>query len=1532
MSELDNQSQVSQIISKELEIIKKEFDDEEITRKGYEKRKKQILMKYGCHMNHNRDSINTDEKIFEENQEKNENNNIFMENGYCDKNDIHLKSNHNQLFYNNNNNNNNIYPVEDLYHYKNDNLSYEQFNSVSEEKLETFLSKQAEKQLPLRPRGIPFSAYDRHDPRFLMTKFDNIASVLRYRSKMESKKKGMIVINNKGKEIDNITYNKLASRAEKIAQAIKSKPGLYRGNRVALLYNNFEIIDFVVSLFGCFIAGVIAVPINNYKNFKELNEILASTQTHLILTTHRNLRKFQKQLSSKKLQWPHGVEWWETNNFGSFHRKKSQDIPPLQTHDLAYIEYSHSPTGELHGVVISHSTIINQMISLSATVSTAPKNTKKTRTSEKNNSKKYIINDDSETFITYLDQRQTIGLIFSILFSIYSGNTTVWCSPKAISVPGLWANLITKYRATVILADYPGLKTVAYNYQDDPMMTRKFTKKYPIDFSSIRLCLIDCISVDSEFHEILADRWLRPLGNSTAWEVLSPILCLPEHGGMVISMRDWLGGQQQMFMDFPNNFNVPIRNELTEVLLDKEALKTNQVIITEEKRTINKSRDSNAIRVGSFWYPLADATVAIVDPETSIFCNPNVIGEIWVDSPSLSGGFWDSPQQTNTIFHAKAYMIDTKTSRPIVYNQEFLRTGLLGCIIKGRIYVLGLYEDRLRQRVEWTENGQNTVEYRYHYVSHLVQTIMRNVPHIFDCSSFDISINGEYYPIVVLELPTSFFSSSSSKQSNSNNHILDNIAEKCEKSLLDAHNIRVYCIMIAQSNTLPRVIKNGNKEISNMLCRKGFELGTLPCRYVKFSINKVSLDLPVGEDPVGGIWSKIATEKRQELLYSEKKQYTNRDERTLSIDDRTLINLLSFGSIVDILQWRVATQSDELALCTIDTKGKENKSITWKKLDLKIANVANYLKFKIKLQSGDHAILMYTHSDDFLYAIHACFCLGITVIPMLSFNISRLSEDIISFLGVISDFKIKAILVNNETDSAFKSKAISYNIKRYTSTMKIVLPNIINTSKSPKQTLGCAESGFILDQEWIESKIPALIWLYWSPDRRRTAVELGHDTIMSCCKIQKETCQMSSSRPLLGCVEGTSGIGFLHSYILGLYIGTTTYLISPTDFAANPEILFHSIAKYKVKDTYIAPEILNNAIEAIQAKGTCLHELRNLMITFNSRPQFDYFQRIKKDFSESALDPNSLSNMYYNALNPMITTRSYMSIEPIHLYLNIKSLRQGIIETIDVIHDPFALLLYDSGIVPVSTHIAIVNPETCDLCSVGEYGEIWVASDANMKSFYGSKNKTDLERFHGVLAKSNQNDIYVRTGDLGFLYNVQRPVGPGGLIIEIQTLFVLGSIGDTFEVNGLLYFPIDIESSVEKSHSNILPGGSAIFQTGDSIVIVIEVKHNTYLQSIVPVIVNTVLDIHQIIIDIVVFTAKGDFPRSRIGEKQRGKILESWLTKKLKILDKFVIREPQSNISTDHNNSNKFIATSPISSHLDPNKIANQSNIYNHNN
>lgn len=406
-------------------------------------------------------------------------------------------------------------------------------------------------------------------------------------------------------------------------------------------------------------------------------------------------------------------------------------------------------------------------------------------------------------------------------------------------------------------------------------------------------------------------------------------------------------------------------------------------------------------------------------------------------------------------------------------------------------------------------------------------------------SAFDNHVNGEYLPIIVIE--TQAASTTPTNPGGPPRQLdvpfLDSLSERVMEVLYQEHHLRVYCVMITAPNQLPRVVKNGRREIGNMLCRKEFENGSLPCVHVKFGVERAVQNLPLGDDPAGGIWSPMASLARQNMLLMQDKQYSGVDYREVVIDDRTSTPLNQFSNIHDLMQWRVSRQSEELSYCTIDGRGREGKGVNWKKFDLKVAAVAMYLKNKVKVAAGDHLLLMYTHSEDFVYAVHACFCLGAIAIPMAPIDQNRLNEDAPALLHMIADFKVKAILVNNEVDHLMKVKAVSQHLKQSAMILRVNLPNAYNTAKPPKQSSGCRDLGLTIRPAWVQSGYPVLIWTYWTADQRRIAVQLGHDTIMALCKVQKETCQMTSTRPVLGCVRSTLGLGFIHTCVMGIFLG-----------------------------------------------------------------------------------------------------------------------------------------------------------------------------------------------------------------------------------------------------------------------------------------------------------------------------------------------------------------------------------------------------------
>ena len=76
----------------------------------------------------------------------------------------------------------------------------------------------------------------------------------------------------------------------------------------------------------------------------------------------------------------------------------------------------------------------------------------------------------------------------------------------------------------------------------------------------------------------------------------------------------------------------------------------------------------------------------IVQPETRIPCQDGDEGEIWISSDCVAGGYWNKPELTEYTFHAKLAGAGEE-------DHEFLRTGDLGYMEKGHLYVTGRMKD-----------------------------------------------------------------------------------------------------------------------------------------------------------------------------------------------------------------------------------------------------------------------------------------------------------------------------------------------------------------------------------------------------------------------------------------------------------------------------------------------------------------------------------------------------------------------------------------------------------------------------------------------------------------------------------------------------------------------------------------------------------------------------------------------------------------------------------------------------------------------
>lgn len=91
--------------------------------------------------------------------------------------------------------------------------------------------------------------------------------------------------------------------------------------------------------------------------------------------------------------------------------------------------------------------------------------------------------------------------------------------------------------------------------------------------------------------------------------------------------------------------------------------------------------------------------------------------------------------------------------------------------------------------------------------------------------------------------------------------------------------------------------------------------------------------------------------------------------------------------------------------------------------------------------------------------------------------------------------------------------------------------------------------------------------------------------------------------------------------------------------------------------------------------------VKNFLVSSEGRPRIDISHGIERRFAQSRLEKTVINTMFGHMINPMITTRAYMNIEPIRLHLSLKSLRRGTVQITTEQEDPTGIWVEDSGIV-----------------------------------------------------------------------------------------------------------------------------------------------------------------------------------------------------------------------------------------------------------
>jgi acyl-CoA synthetase (AMP-forming)/AMP-acid ligase II len=461
------------------------------------------------------------------------------------------------------------------------------------------------------------------------TYLHTLPEVLRARADESPGKTAYIFLRDGESDEEKITYGELCQESNEIANILTNLN--LKGDRALMLYPPG--LSFIKALFGCFYAGVIAVPAYPPRKNRSLDRIktlVADSGPKIVLTTHDIYRTFERSFSDvEELK---GLTWIPTdapNLPSSPPPRFPASMPPCPyaplPSDTALLQYTSGSTGQPKGVMVTHQNLMRNLEFLRQAFELGP-----------------------ETIaVHWLPVFHDMGLVFGVMEPIYCGYLGILMPPVSfIQKPIRWLKAISTYHATL-----GGAPNFAYDLcvsgipeNDCRDLDLSKLKTLYNGAEPVRKKTLDTFTEKFRRYGFKPEKFYPTYGMAEATLILS--------GGMV--------------------------SEKPVILyVDKAEIEKNSIKITDEN-------DPNAYSLVSVGQPRIDTKIITVDPVTFEPCYEDKIGEIWVSGSIVTKGYWNNIKATSLIFGAFTRG-----------NQEgpYLRTGDLGFFHKGELYISGRLKD-----------------------------------------------------------------------------------------------------------------------------------------------------------------------------------------------------------------------------------------------------------------------------------------------------------------------------------------------------------------------------------------------------------------------------------------------------------------------------------------------------------------------------------------------------------------------------------------------------------------------------------------------------------------------------------------------------------------------------------------------------------------------------------------------------------------------------------------------------------------------
>ena len=499
------------------------------------------------------------------------------------------------------------------------------------------------------------------------------------------------------------------------------------------------------------------------------------------------------------------------------------------------------------------------------------------------------------------------------------------------------------------------------------------------------------------------------------------------------------------------------------------------------------------------------------------------------------------------------------------------------------------------------------------------------------------------------------------------------------------------------------------------------------------------------------------------------------------------------------------------AFIFLNKEGEEKEVVTFRSLQEKALRVAGAVR---KSSQGEQrVVLFFPPGIEFIIAFLGCLYAGAIAIPIPPPQSKRQLSRVIP---IMENGNPTLILTAKGMGDEFDLPKLSLE--------EALLHNPFQESPSPDQ-------------------IAFLQYTSGSTSRPKGVI-LTHAHLLHHQKILQEAFQHTEETKIVGWLPFYHDMGLIGNILQSLYLGITCTLMAPLTFMQRPFRWLEAISRYRATTSGGPNFAYQLSVSKITEQDLSKLDLSSWTLAFNGaeRVQSETMDAFAKKFAPCGFRKDSFFPCYGLAETTLYVTG-----------------RRGVHSTVFTTPEGQLSNVVNCGSAVQNEIVAIVDPQTKQICSEKKYGEIWVSGGSVASGYWNQPNETETT-FNAFTLDGK--GPFLRTGDLGFLEN--------------KELFVLGRLKNMIILRGKNYFPHDLEMAVAKAHLALAGSQGAAFSIetkgGEELVVVQEInrhiKDPLLIQELFQNIKSALAEEFEVALHAIVFVPPNSLPRTTSGKIQ----------------------------------------------------------------